>query len=530
MVRIYNFQLSSTDVELRVNRNQLSLSIFDSEETSGENFEKSLGHAIKRLYKEFFEEQEKESFRRLFKDAYIKHYHAAKPEKGSASFEMLFAEHFAEIFDINYKEVFKKEFVPKFKTLFDADFEAVFSADFEEGFGMNLESFLQAKFFQIDNNSGLYVKKAIDPRYQVYSKGREAFETYYNGLANRTEEPNYRQKLMRTYQIKMNETEVERFRNDLNLNWIAAEEAQITFERGHREYSSYLEAVGIERGETIPLEGMHRPVLVAIIDTGIDFSHPQLRPFLKEVEVDGITGIGYDAFNSNAILEEEEEIPQISHGTGVAGVVEQIFSSTNQDHNTLKMLYIRAFPDGSDSTLANAIYFAAEQGATVINCSWGPLYYRPENVFLQDAIRGAKQEGAICVFAAGNQGNPVRGYFPANSEDVITVGAIKKSKKYSEFSNYGPALDITASGEQVLSYAPGNKLKLYRGTSFAAPIVSATIALYISKNDTDDINEIRSSFTENTDIDENTEVLKVDYESPEPMSRERLNVKKFLLP
>ena len=536
MVKIYNFQLGGETVSLNVDEKEVEFNIFSTSdtETPSEVFEKSLGGALKRFFGDVFEESDKEIFKKLFSEIHEQNY-----SERELSFEAEFERNFKKIFKEEYRELFKKKFAQQFEKVFEDSFEEVFSEAFKKAFGVELEEFFQVTLFQIDEKAGLYVKKVIDPTYRVYFEGRSAFEEYYGELGeNRS--GRVKQALMRTYQLKMKESEIERFKEELGLKpeedaWLAEEKGHVTFEIPARKHFRYLQHTGFETKVSAAaatqelnrenLGNIDPEIVVAVIDTGVDFTNPYLRDFLVEVEVDGETGPGFDAYNNQVITDP----PTKEHGTGVAGVITSIITSTlgieRSSHTKIKILNIQAFPNGADSILANAIVFAVDNGARVINCSWGPLYHRLENQnpLLKEAIEYANEQACICVFAAGNQGNPVRGYYPANSKDVITVGSTKRNDKYSEFSNYGEKLDITAPGENILSYTLNHGFKLYRGTSFAAPIVSATIAMLVCNNSDFEIDDVRERLMDKPGGE--TEAFKVD---GTPISRKRLDAKKFL--
>jgi hypothetical protein len=149
---------------------------------------------------------------------------------------------------------------------------------------------------------------------------------------------------------------------------------------------------------------------------------------------------------------------------------------------------------------ARAIAYAADNGAKVINLSLGGV--GSSNV-VEHAIAHAREKGAVVVVAAGNDGRETKDFAPARYDGAITVTATDRRDKRAPFSNFGPAVDIAAPGVEVLSlrgrgtdllafirameYEPGtgvvgNDRAYYRasGTSFAAPVVSGTIALVLS--------------------------------------------------
>lgn len=167
------------------------------------------------------------------------------------------------------------------------------------------------------------------------------------------------------------------------------------------------------------------------------------------------------------------------HGTMITGI---LAAKQNEDDGqgnffSSKVLDIRAFGDGSDSTIMNAIAFAVYKGTSVINCSWGPKRHQKENRLLEEVLKFAFWRKSLCVFAAGNQGNDVKGYYPASDENVIAVGALSKKDKILPRTNYGIGIDTFAYAENILSL---EGIKLKSGTSVAAPQVSGLLALILS--------------------------------------------------
>jgi subtilisin family serine protease len=134
--------------------------------------------------------------------------------------------------------------------------------------------------------------------------------------------------------------------------------------------------------------------------------------------------------------------------------------------------------DGEISTtaVASAVIKAADLGAKVINLSLGG---RGFDAVLENALAYAREKGATLVAAVGNDG--VDGVlYPASSPRVIAVGAVDNDRRKASFSNCGPEVDLVAPGVGVVVLAPNNALAQASGTSFAAPMVSGVVALYMS--------------------------------------------------
>ncbi|MBK3495759.1 S8 family serine peptidase [Viridibacillus sp. YIM B01967] len=216
-------------------------------------------------------------------------------------------------------------------------------------------------------------------------------------------------------------------------------------------------------------------VKVAIIDTGIDRTHPELKESI---------------LSSTDITDPMNPMTADSHGTHVAGII-----AAKKDNGiggyglnpNVKILSYNVFNDflgmsfALDYTIASAILKAVDQGADVINMSLGGKI--PSSV-VEAAVEKAISKGVVVVAAAGNGGSDIPEY-PAKYEGVISVGSVNNEKKLSDFSSYGISTDVVAPGEDV--YAPyydaqkGSTFANLSGTSMASPVVAGTVALLLSK-------------------------------------------------
>ena len=238
-------------------------------------------------------------------------------------------------------------------------------------------------------------------------------------------------------------------------------------------------------------------VTVAIVDTGVDLDHPDLRTnlFVNPGEIPG-NGIdddgngfvddvsGYDFADNDANANDES-----GHGTHVAGTIAAAnngFGATGIAPNAT-ILPVRVLgANGSGSTLdvAAGIRYAANMGADIINLSLGGGYSRA----IDSAIQYAKSVGALIVAAAGNESSSVPGYparFSANSENVISVGAFNSSDRLARFSNdvgTSRSVQVDAPGVGIFSTSAGGGYATLSGTSMAAPHVAGLAALTLSAN------------------------------------------------
>jgi thermitase len=205
--------------------------------------------------------------------------------------------------------------------------------------------------------------------------------------------------------------------------------------------------------------------VIAIIDTGIDFGHP---------EFSGRILSGYDFENEDSNPQDDNghgtHVTGIAagagnNGTGIAGICwdAQIIPVKVLDHSG----------DGTYGNVARGIIWAVDQGAEIINLSLGAAY---ESLTLQDAVNYALDNGVVLVAASGNAG--VEGvYYPAAYQGVIAVGAVNQNNQHAYFSNYGPQVALAAPGQSIYSTNYGGGYSYKSGTSMAAPMVTGSIAL-----------------------------------------------------
>jgi len=212
-------------------------------------------------------------------------------------------------------------------------------------------------------------------------------------------------------------------------------------------------------------------VVVAVIDTGVDLSHPDL--------VANLLADGYNFGDGNATPQD-----QMGHGTRVAGVV------AAQQNNGIgvsglapatRILPIKINP-GAQGTftsdrLAAAIAYAVAKGAKIINLS---LTVDNQTQTVMDAVQAALDAGVAVVAATGNEGGAVA--FPANMPGVIGVAAVDQSDNLASFSNTGPEVTVAAPGVSIYSTGLNGGYGSSSGTSFAAPIISAVLADVLSIN------------------------------------------------
>ncbi|WP_409290657.1 S8 family serine peptidase [Peribacillus sp. SCS-37] len=228
----------------------------------------------------------------------------------------------------------------------------------------------------------------------------------------------------------------------------------------------------LKAGEAQSLAGK-RKVKVAVIDTGIDLKHPELKN---------------KVISSVNIIDPANPGQPDSHGTHVAGIIAGEKGNGIGGYGinpNADILSIDVFSRGSatnDYTIVQAIDKAVEQGARVINMSLGSYGASP---ILADSVKRAIAKGVTIVASAGNEAWDEPSY-PASYEGVISVSSLDSKKSLSWYSNFGPSVDIAAPGEEVYSsiYEPERKssFRNMSGTSMAAPVVAGAASLLLAKN------------------------------------------------
>jgi len=214
------------------------------------------------------------------------------------------------------------------------------------------------------------------------------------------------------------------------------------------------------------------PVKVAIIDTGIASSHPDLSANLKG----GVSTVGYTSkYNDDN-----------GHGTHVAGTVAALNNTTGVvgvgpkiDLYAVKVL--DRFGSGYLSDVIEGLDWAVGNGMKVVNMSLGTSSY---NKSLEDAVKRVNAAGIVQVAAAGNSGsadNTVN--YPAKFAQVIAVGATDSStsNNIAYWSSRGPEVDLAAPGVNIYSTWPSRSYKTLSGTSMASPHVAGTAALVLTR-------------------------------------------------
>ena len=227
-----------------------------------------------------------------------------------------------------------------------------------------------------------------------------------------------------------------------------------------------LEALNIAEQQEAA-KNSNRSITVAVIDSGICSEHPDLV---------GKILAGYDFVDNDRNPQDE-----FGHGCAIAGII-----AANHNNNigitgiapNTYIMPLRVLNNqglGSYSDVAEAIIYAANNNADIINLSLGGSH---NSAVLQDAVAYAHSKGVVLVGAAGNSGQPTTMY-PAAYPQVWAIGALDTNLNRSGFSNYGSAIVAFAPGQDILTTTPGGSYQQMSGTSMAAPHIAGVVALYM---------------------------------------------------
>jgi len=258
-----------------------------------------------------------------------------------------------------------------------------------------------------------------------------------------------------------------------------------------------------------------RSVVVAVIDSGVDYTHPDLAANVwtnpREVAGDGIDNDangfvddvrGWDFANADADPMDDD-----GHGTHVSGTIGAVgnnaigVTGVNWRVSIMGLKFLDAEGNGYTSDAVAAVKYATRMrrdfgvNVVAINASWGG---ETRSTALANAIAAAGRAGILFVTAAGNESsnNDRTPSYPANLSDdsVIAVAATNHSNRLAAFSNYGSTtVDLAAPGVGILSTVPGGGYASFSGTSMATPYVTGTVALMAAANPRATAAEIRSA-------------------------------------
>jgi subtilisin family serine protease len=225
-------------------------------------------------------------------------------------------------------------------------------------------------------------------------------------------------------------------------------------------------------------------VVVAVIDSGIDLTHPDL---------DDVSVVAAH----NMVWNNDDVSDQVGHGTHVMGT---IVAETNNAQGIAgiapdsTLMPIKIADDSgfvAFSDVLDGVDWAREHGADVINMSVGGALTVDQVALGQPTFSAARDAGILMVAAAGNDATQIRMY-PASFAGVVSVSAVDSTDTIAEFSNIGRAVDIAAPGVDLLSTIPGGEYALGTGTSMSSPHVAGVAALIRAARPGLDVDEVEA--------------------------------------
>ena len=240
------------------------------------------------------------------------------------------------------------------------------------------------------------------------------------------------------------------------------------------------------RGGTTGRRGSAPTVIVAVVDGGVDVTHPALAGHLwsnqAEVSKNGVDddkdGIVDDVTGANFLTATGDVHDDTGHGTHVSGIIAKL------DPN-VKIMALKAGDEHfiDLGAAARAIYYAVAHSARIINLSWA---FVSDDASLKLAIAYAGAHNVLVVAAAGNFGtdNDLRPTYPASylSNTLVAVAATCDGQTLASFSNFGKlSVDVAAPGCDITSALPGGTYGALSGTSMAAPAVAGVAALLLER-------------------------------------------------
>lgn len=210
-----------------------------------------------------------------------------------------------------------------------------------------------------------------------------------------------------------------------------------------------------------------------------------------------IVGDDYDNYNEKIYGNNNYEGPDAAHGSHVAGIIAGLPHGKEVQygvaHKVAKIMTVRTVPNGDerDKDVANSIRYAVDNGAKILNMSFGKSV-SPGKKYVWEAIKYAEEKGVLLVKAAGNDNHNIEEeeYFPTNFKkqsdekpfvsNMIVVGASTNDADFlrANFSNYnGKMVDVFAPGQEIYSAVPDGKYEYFPGTSMASPMVAGAAAV-----------------------------------------------------
>lgn len=209
-------------------------------------------------------------------------------------------------------------------------------------------------------------------------------------------------------------------------------------------------------------------VKIAVIDTGADLDHPDIKNNLLQ--------------GKNFIDPSKDPIDDNAHGTHCAGTIAAEDNGIGMvgvapKAKIIPVKTLNGDGQGNLNDIVKGIVWSVDMGADIISMSLGSPAQSSD---LENAIKYAASKGCIVFCAAGNDGPAKDIMFPARYDHTIAIGAIDKNLNRTDFTCSGETLDFLAPGHDILSCIPGNRYALMSGTSMSTPFAVGCAALLLS--------------------------------------------------
>lgn len=259
-------------------------------------------------------------------------------------------------------------------------------------------------------------------------------------------------------------------------------------------------------------------VVVAVLDTGVDYNHEDLKPNMwtrpasMEAYQDAQLGSVDDESGFNAIENASDPMDDNGHGTHCAGIIgaegenDLGIAGVNWKVRIMPLKFMNAGGSGTTKDAIEAINYAINRkkagvNVRIISASWGSTQ---RSRALEDVIRKAYETDILFVAAAGNSSvnNDRTPHFPSsyNVPNVVSVAALDRNDQLAKFSNWGAkSVAIGAPGVDILSTWLGNAYEEKSGTSMATPVVAGVAALIVGEHPNMSVDDVRKKLLASTD-------------------------------
>lgn len=390
----------------------------------------------------------------------------------------------------------------------------LYAQEFEEGkilikFKENLKS------TQIDLPSELKFQSEFDLtqgkikifKVDFFEKGNLATskERFFNFIEMLNKNPMVEIAQPNFYYYPSNESAID---GDFKYQWGLSNDGSFAVREG---------VLGVKGADINALKGWeittgNKNITVAVIDTGTDYNHPDLKGqiWINKKEANGISGIdddgnGFvdDIYGMDFANNDSDPFDDHGHGTHIAGTIGASFNSIGVRGvmGNVSLMPIKYLPKNAPGSTENAIKcidYALKMKANIINASWGGGNYDP---LLLDEIKSANQKGVVMVTAAGNKGDNIdlKPHYPSSydSPNIISVAATDALDGIIFQSSYGEnSVHIAAPGKRIYSTLPDNNYGEMTGTSSATAFITGALGLLLTQEKNLSVEQIKKRLME----------------------------------